>query len=267
VAAEPLQDLREMAKQLPPAPGVYTFHGESPLPLYIGKSVNIRGRVLNHIRTPDEARLLSLTRRFSYVRTAGDIGAQLLEAQQVKLLQPLFNKRLRRNKRLCTITLQAGELRITDVHDAGDAASFGLYPSRFAAVEALREIADTHLLCYSRLGIEKLPAGRPCFRHALKRCAGVCCGAEPDDDHRQRLLAALIDRHVHAWPYPGAVGIVEKSDELQQIHVVRNWHYLGTADTLAKARKLDQLSASFDRDCYRILVRPLITGAAEIREL
>jgi excinuclease Cho len=267
VGAEPSVPLRELAKQLPAVHGVYTFHGESPLPLYIGKSVNIRGRVLDHIRTPDEARLLSLTRRFSYVRTAGDIGAQLLEAQQVKLQQPLFNMRLRRNRRLCTISLAAGTPQIINVHDAGDATTYGLYPSRFAAIEALRDLADNHLLCYSRLGIEKLPPSRPCFRHALKRCAGVCCGVESEDDHRHRLLAALIDRHVQAWPHPGAVGIIEKSDGLQQIHVVRNWHYLGTADTLAKARKLDHPSTSFDRDCYRILVRPLITGAAEIRRL
>lgn len=267
MGAEQSLHLRVLAKQLPPGPGVYTFHGEAPLPLYIGKSVNIRGRVLDHLRTPDEARLLSLTRRFSYVRTAGDIGAQLLEAQQVKLQQPLFNKRLRRNRRLCTISFSAGTLQIINVHDAGDVTTYGLYPSRFAAIEALRDIADAHLLCYSRLGIEKLPAGRPCFRHALKRCAGVCCDIETEDDHRHRLLAALADRHLQAWPYPGAIGIFEKADDMRQIHVVRNWAYLGSATSLTKARKLDRPATGFDRDGYRILVRPLITGAADIQEL
>lgn len=39
--------------------GVYQFHGESEtLPLYIGKSVNIRSRVLSHLRTADEASML-----------------------------------------------------------------------------------------------------------------------------------------------------------------------------------------------------------------
>src|SRR4029453_10037000 len=33
---------------LPEAPGVYLFYGENPLPLYIGKSINLRERVAAH---------------------------------------------------------------------------------------------------------------------------------------------------------------------------------------------------------------------------
>jgi excinuclease Cho len=48
--------LRPWLEALPKSAGVYLFHGESDtLPLYIGKSVNIRSRVLSHLRTPDEA--------------------------------------------------------------------------------------------------------------------------------------------------------------------------------------------------------------------
>ena len=48
--------LRDIAKGLPSVPGVYVFHGEEDaLPLYIGKSVNLRSRVLSHLRNPEEA--------------------------------------------------------------------------------------------------------------------------------------------------------------------------------------------------------------------
>ena len=51
--------LREAIEGMPCAPGVYIFHGtEGDLPLYIGKSVNLRSRLLAHLRNPDEARLL-----------------------------------------------------------------------------------------------------------------------------------------------------------------------------------------------------------------
>ena len=77
--------LRDMATGLPSAPGVYIFHGqEGTLPLYIGKSVNLRSRVLSHLRNPDEANLLRQTRRISHIRTAGEIGALLLEASLIK---------------------------------------------------------------------------------------------------------------------------------------------------------------------------------------
>jgi excinuclease Cho len=56
---------------LPKQPGVYIFHGESDtLPLYIGKSVNIRSRVLSHLRTPDEAAMLRQSRRITWFQTA-----------------------------------------------------------------------------------------------------------------------------------------------------------------------------------------------------
>ncbi len=68
----------------PPSRG-YIFHAaEGTLPLYIGKSVNLRARLLSHMRNPDEARMLRQAARISHIRTAGEIGALLLEAQLIK---------------------------------------------------------------------------------------------------------------------------------------------------------------------------------------
>ena len=104
------EHLRPWLEALPKLPGVYQFHGESEtLPLYIGKSVNIRSRVLSHLRTADEASMLRQARRISWQRTAGELGALLLEARLIKEQQPLFNKRLRRNKQLCSWQLEAGK--------------------------------------------------------------------------------------------------------------------------------------------------------------
>lgn len=100
------EHLRSFLSELPTRPGVYLFHGESDtMPLYIGKSVNIRSRVLSHLRTPDEAAMLRQSRRISWICTAGEIGALLLEARLIKEQQPLFNKRLRRNRQLCSLKL------------------------------------------------------------------------------------------------------------------------------------------------------------------
>jgi excinuclease Cho len=90
---------------LPRSSGVYIFMGEGTLPLYIGKSVDIRSRVLSHIRTPDEASMIAQTRRIDFIETAGEIGALLLESRMIKQQRPLFNQRLRRIKTLCAIRL------------------------------------------------------------------------------------------------------------------------------------------------------------------
>ena len=76
---------------------------------------------------------------------------------------------------------------------------------------------------------------------------------------------------MECWPYPGAVGLVERDDELTQIHVVKHWCYLGSAPTLEVARQLSQtasqVAAHFDADGSKILCRPVLTGTVEILAL
>ena len=85
---------------------------------------------------------------------------------------------------------------------------------------------------------------------------------------RTRLFTALQGLQVACWPYPGAMGLVEHwsgpPGELRQIHVVRNWCYLGSVDDLAQARQLDSLAAGFDADGYQILCKPILQGLVEM---
>ena len=270
--------LREQAAAAPAAPGVYTFHGQpGDLPLYIGKSINLRARLLSHLRNPDEARMLRQARAISFERTAGEVGALLLEASLIKQQQPLYNQKLRRNRQLCALRLDAeGKPEVVyskDVDFALTPELFGLYASRHAALEGLRALADEHRLCYALLGLEKPAGNRGCFRSMLRQCAGACCGRESPTEHRERLLAALDGLRIACWPHPGAVGLVERwqpdgpGAAMTQIHVVRNWCYLGSASSVDQARTLGQVAAGFDADGYKILCRPLLTGSAELLPL
>lgn len=253
---------------IPTAPGVYIFHAaEGELPLYIGKSINLRARLLSHFRTEDEARMLRQAVRISFIRTAGEIGALLLEAQLIKQQQPLFNQKLRHNRQLCALRLASDVPEVIysrDIDFASTPDIFGLYASRHAAIESLRDLADMHKLCYSALGLEKLAKGRACFRSMVHKCAGVCHGAETAEQHRARLIEALESLRVVTWPYTGAVGIEEKCQDMRQIHVINNWCYLGSAATLPAARKLNSVAAGFDADGYKILCRPILGGSAKI---
>ncbi|MDZ4163265.1 MAG: excinuclease Cho [Burkholderiales bacterium] len=281
---EPPAALREAAARLPGCPGVYTFHGEEgDLPLYIGKSVHLRQRVLSHLRNPDEVRMLRQTRRISHICTAGEVGALLLEAQLIKQQQPLMNQRLRRNRQLCALHLaDSGQPVVVDARSVNFAHTprlYGLFASRHAALERLWQLADEHRLCGVALGLERAATGKPCFRSMVKRCAGACCGLEPLDAHHARLQAALAELQVACWPYPGAVGLVEtcqppsgspqpaEGQPRRQIHVVRDWCYLGSAPSLTAARKLDTVAAGFDGDGYLILCKPLLSGALKVLPL
>lgn len=265
------EHLRPWLEALPRHPGVYVFHGESDtMPLYIGKSVNIRSRVLSHLRTPDEASMLRQSRRITFICTAGEVGALLLEAQMIKAQQPLFNKRLRRNRQLCSLLLTNGKPQVVyakEVDFAAQSGLYGLFANRRAALETLKTIADDWQLCYGLVGLESLPRGRACFRSALKRCAGACCGRESEAEHHTRLLDALEQMRIVCWPWQGPVGLKESFGEMTQYHIIHNWFWLGSVARLEDAVQLQQPQHGFDNDGYKILCKPMIRGDFEIIEL
>ncbi len=257
---------------LPRGPGVYIFRGDGKLPIYIGKSVDIRSRVLAHLRAEDEAEMMSQSRRVDFIETAGEIGALLLESHLIKTLNPLYNIRLRRLRNLCSIQLhdQAGAWvpEIVTGKDLGLGqveGLYGLFSSRHAAQAKLRELADQHNLCQGLLGLEKLSA-RGCFGLQVKTCLGACVGKEERSAHDQRLLTALVDMKVHAWPFAGAIDLVEESQGWVQRHRLENWRYLGT--WCSKSAQLPvTLQQSFDLDTYKILVKPIMLGTARLESV
>ena len=254
---------------LPRSAGVYLFKGDSSLPLYIGKSIDIRSRVLAHLRAEDEAEMMSQTHRVEFIETAGEIGALLLESHLIKQLSPLFNIRLRRVRNLCSIQLsQASEHLQPEVVTGKDLGVgevdglYGLFGSVRAAQNKLRELADPHRLCLGLLGLEKMGA-RGCFGLQVKSCLGACVGREDRAVHDARLLSALADLKVHAWPFSGAIDLIETQGDWTQQHRIQNWRYLGTSCSKSSAYPVN-VQKSFDLDTYKILVKPIMMGTAQV---
>ena len=258
--------LRAQVEAAPRAPGVYFFYAEGDsIPLYIGKSIDIRSRLLSHLRAPEEARMLCQAQRIEYQQTAGEIGALLLESRLIKELQPLKNKRLRRQQRLCSLRIRDGVLEIIDTTAICEGPQlYGLFRNRRMATEALMLMADEHRLCHTLLGLDK-PTGRSCFRAQIGKCAGACKGAESLEVHTHRLLSALERWAVHHWPYPGAIALHERHGEIEEYHVVDSWRYMGTYACEEEARLAPKLTGqAFDADCYKILVRPVLLESTPI---
>lgn len=249
---------------LPSTPGVYLLYGHNRLPLYVGKSINLRSRVLGHFQRDHqddkEMRLAQQVQHIEWEETAGDLGAQLREAQLVKTLMPIMNRQLRRQGKLTTWHWPEG------VHQpellSGNALSqphqgklFGLFRNAREAKSALRSIVEEQQLCPQVLGLEK-GKGR-CFANQLGKCRGACHGQEPLDEHTQRARSALKQLQVNVWPWPGSIAIEEHpaGNAKPAWHVVRQWCYLGSAASLAQAKKLVDTPSIFDVDSYRILNR------------
>lgn len=269
---------------LPETPGVYLFHGDSEVLLYVGKSLNLRKRVLAHfaadVRDYKEMQLAQQVRRVDWRETVGELGALLLESRLVKADQPLHNRRLRRAGELCAWQLREvaeGDFRPRLVHegevDFGRADDlFGPFANPREAVNTLRKVAEAHQLCPVILGLEKTTQpGRSCFAQQIGKCRGACIGKEAIGLHSARLMTALAKLKLQPWPYPGAVGLVERDEfmDVEEIHVVDGWRYLGTAKSEDEVRDvLNRAGAArFDIDTYKLLRTHLGKGKLALRQL
>jgi DNA polymerase-3 subunit epsilon len=255
---------------LPDGPGVYLFYGESASPpLYIGKSVSLRARVMDHFamehKSGKEAELARQVCRVEWIETAGELGALLREAALVKSLQPFHNRHLRSAETAFALRLRANRRNppiLERVPIAGtDPAQWedlvGTFRSRKEVDNLLRELAQLYQLCPRRLGLE--PGSGPCLAHQLKRCAGVCAGRERPEEHDARLAGALASSRAKAWPWSGRVVVAEQHpySGLQQWQLLDRWCHLGSADSPEGLAELidSRPPRAFELDTYRSLVR------------
>ena len=267
----PAQLAADALKALPNGPGVYVFYGVNDLPIYIGKSVNLRDRVRSHFssdhRNSNDARLSMEIRRIEFEETAGELGALLRESQLIKTSKPLRNLRLRRNAQMVFVKLAdlSQPLEIIKVEDADleqTAGLFGPFPSKPRAKEKLARLAADYRLCWKAVGAQSIDG--PCFARQIKRCRGYCIGAETLADHNARLAEALSEFAFPAWPFEGPIAIRETHPDhgWQRAHVFHRWRYYGSAKTdedmfeLAEARS----EVEFDADIFRLIVKRLAEG-------
>src|SRR5437870_4717786 len=91
--------------------GVYRFYGLNALPLYVGKSINLRERVASHFSSDylsaNDLRLSAEITRIEFEETAGEMGALLRESLLVKTLLPAYNQRLRRRAEMVALSVAA----------------------------------------------------------------------------------------------------------------------------------------------------------------
>jgi DNA polymerase-3 subunit epsilon len=255
--------------EIPEAPGVYLFYGQNDLPLYIGKSVALRSRVLSHFTSSHasgrDMQISQEITRVEWIETAGELGALLLEARLIKERQPAHNRRLRAARTLFSLSLAAGLnqfplVRVVDEEEIEPevfAHLFGLFRSKRGAMHTLREIIKEQRLCPRVVGIESGKGA--CFSSQLQQCDGVCAGREKPELHYLRLKLALMPYRLKPWPYPGKIGVRKQHAETGrvQLHIFEDWCHLetvedenGLQDVLASRCHVD-----FDLDIYKLLQR------------
>jgi DNA polymerase-3 subunit epsilon len=257
---------KDLIDSIPDGPGCYIFYGENKVPLYIGKSIALRSRVMGHFQgalTQRKEMKLSLQiRDIDWIETSGELGALILESRLIKECMPSMNIKLRRSKDLCAWSLvedDSGVLApvlVTHHHLAPGLQEnlYGLFYSKREAHSYLKAIAKKYRLCEALLGLEKRIEGKSCFGYQVKQCGGACLNLSPVSLHNLQLKTALDLFKVQVWPYPGAIAIKEGGEMI----VIDKWCYLGTAINQDELYELAESGeVEFDLDIYKIVKKAL----------
>ena len=257
---------KQLIDSIPDAPGCYIFYGENKTPLYIGKSISLRSRVMGHFQgalTQRKEMKLSLQiRDIDWIETSGELGALILESRLIKERMPSMNIKLRRSKDLCGWSLvqdDSGVLVPTLVTHRQLAPGlqenlYGLFYSKREAYSYLKAIAKKHRLCEALLGLKKRIEGKSCFGYQVKQCGGTCINLTPINLHNLQLKTVLESFKVQVWPYSGPIAIQEGGEMI----VIDKWCYLGTAINQDELHELaDSGEVEFDLDIYKIVKKAL----------
>ncbi len=258
---------QNMIDVIPDSPGCYIMYGENRAPLYIGKSIALRTRVMGHFQAAltqrKEMKLSMQVREIDWIETSGELGALILESKLIKERMPSMNVKLRRSKDLCGWRLEhdpAGVLRPAlvshkELTPGLQEDLYGLFYSKREANSYLTAVSKKYQLCAALLGLEKVEEGKSCFAYHVKQCGGACIGQTSLELHNLQVQTALNFYKVQAWPYPGVIAIKEGDEMI----VINNWCYLGTAINEDELYELaDIRDAEFDLDIYKLLKKALV---------
>jgi len=257
---------QEIIDSIPSCPGVYIFKDGNDCVLYVGKSKNIRSRVISHFSgehsNKKDLKINQNINKIAWCESAGELGALLLESQLVKTLSPIFNRQLRQREDSFTIqwnpTDQPKTPLITPLSSFEEipfGAIYGIFSTHKQALKTLKDLAKIHNLCLKNLGIES--GEGPCFSHQLGTCRGVCVAKESTINHAMRLSMALNKYLIPNWPFKGEILLIEQSkySGLVEKHKINNWTHIDYEVTGQNAVADYKLSPPkvFDHDIFQIL--------------
>ena len=182
----------EVIDELPTKAGIYRFYNEYNQLIYIGKSINIKKRVEQHLRNTKTAKGLKMIQeivRVDYELTGSELIAMLLESELIKQNQPIYNRRLR--KSLFPLGLfdeedNQGYLRLS-IQSTSKKTSLPLihFTTKQEAVNYLMSVVDNHRLCQKLCGLYN--SQNACFHYEIKQCDGACVGNESPESYNKRI--------------------------------------------------------------------------------
>ncbi len=209
---------KEDVENLPEETGIYFMHDESDRIMYVGKSVEIKRRIYQHItgklRSDKQSKMVKNIHRIAYEITGSDLLASIKEDYLIKELRPRYNKAQKSKGFFYGVyqNIDAQGYKRLKVHKLGLKGQEPLekFEKKSGAETSIRRLIKRHKLCDKLCGLERATAA--CFKYVLKDCHGACIGKETPEEYNARLDTALS---VYNYPFSNFV-IVDEGRSLEE---------------------------------------------------
>jgi len=176
-------------ERVPPTPGVYLFYDADGRINYIGKSINLRDRMLSYFRQgyhTVEARIGQMIRSiedFDYFATDTELQALLMEDELIKEMLPEHNVRQKQYEEYRYVLLTCDSYpalkMIENPSENKKGTVFGPYRDRYFVAKLL----DLVYHCFHvRSCTDPVPVGQ-CMNYEIGKCRGPCRDAISRGDY------------------------------------------------------------------------------------
>ncbi len=185
----------DLIESLPDETGVYYFYNVDGELIYVGKSTNIRKRVMNHLlnsRTNKAIAMRNDIADIDFLVTGSELVALLKESDEIKQKKPFYNRAQTRTYfqyGLFSDQQIDGYIRLELKKIKEGSLPLTAYVSRKEGMEHLYLLNDQYQLCLTMTGLNS--GKSTCFHYTIKQCNGACAGVESPADYNQRVMAAL----------------------------------------------------------------------------
>ncbi len=179
--------------------GVYLFTSKSK-PIYIGKSINVKARLLSHLENAKldkkESLIVEKSDSIELIRTDSEFKALVLESKLIQTHHPHYNVRWRDNKSYLYIRINGKDsypkLRFVRKEKEKAAQYFGPFPSTKSLEVILSEVRKIFPFC-----MQKQLSKSPCFYSKIGLCSPCPSAIEKIQDliiqrQQKRLYRANI---------------------------------------------------------------------------
>ena len=220
----------EQLHALPEDCGVYYFHNKNWEVIYVGKSINIKKRIMEHFAatTRKAQKMCQEVHDITFEITGSELAALLYESHEIKTLIPKYNVAQKPRKKAYCIFAYDDESGYKCMSVARSKNSLDLvyeFKRKEEALGALRFIQSQFELCQNKCDLGSGTSA--CFHYHLKKCYGACVGEESPESYNERATAAIA--RLQCPELEGSYILLEKgrNKEEQAVFLIENGEYQG----------------------------------------